>query len=90
MTRKWYATLCHPKMYPHTKFGIPTSKNIGDMDRTRKRDGLTDGRTVRLLYAPKVSLGGIKTVAYLSFHYCKFGNLREGFIFAKLNRIVTA
>ena len=45
MTRKWYATLRHPKMYPHTKFGIPTSKNIGDMDRTRKRDGLTDGRT---------------------------------------------
>ena len=32
-------------MYPHTKFGIPTSKNIGDMDRTRKRDGHTDGRT---------------------------------------------
>ena len=45
MTRKWYATLRHPKMYPHTKFGIPTSKNIGDMDRTRKRDGRTDGRT---------------------------------------------
>ena len=32
-------------MHPHTKFGIPTSKNIGDMDRTRKRDGRTDGRT---------------------------------------------
>ena len=45
MTQKWYATLRHPKMYPHTKFGIPTSKNIGDMDRTRKRDGRTDGRT---------------------------------------------
>ena len=45
VTRKWYATLRHPKMYPYTKFGIPTSKNIGDMDRTRKRDGLTDGRT---------------------------------------------
>ena len=42
MTRKWYATLCHPKMYPNTKFGIPSSKNIGHMDRTRKRDGLTD------------------------------------------------
>ena len=28
MTRKWYATLCHPKMHPHTKFGIPTSKNV--------------------------------------------------------------
>ena len=45
VTRKCYATLCHPKMYPHTKFGIPTSKNIGDMDRTQKRDGRTDGRT---------------------------------------------
>ena len=22
----WYATLCHPKMHPHTKFEIPTSK----------------------------------------------------------------
>ena len=29
VTRKWYATLRNPKMYPHTKFGIPTSKNIG-------------------------------------------------------------
>ena len=68
VTRKWYATLRHPKMYPHTKFGIPNSKNIGDMDRTRKRDGrtdgrtdgLTDGRTVRLLYASQSSFGGIK------------------------------
>ena len=45
VTRKWYATLCHSKMYPHTEFGIPTSKNIGDMDRTRKRDGQMDGLT---------------------------------------------
>ena len=44
VTRKWYATLRHLKMYPHTKFGIPYSRNIGDMDRTRKRDGLTDGQ----------------------------------------------
>ena len=42
VTRKWYATLCHPKMHPHIKFGIPTSKNIGDMHQTRKRDGQTD------------------------------------------------
>ena len=48
-------------MYPHTKFGIPTSKNIGDMDRTRKPDGRTDGRTVRLLYATQSSFGGIKS-----------------------------
>ena len=60
VTQKWYATLRHPKMYPHTKFGIPTPKNIGDMDRTRKRDGWTDGRTVRLLYASQSSFGGIK------------------------------
>ena len=62
VTRKCYATLRHPKMYPHTKFGIPTSKNIGDMDQTRKRDRHTDGRTVRLLYASQSSFGGIKTI----------------------------
>ena len=62
VTRKWYATLPHPKMYPHIKFGIPTSKSIGDMDRTRKRDGHTDGRTVRLLYASQSSFGGIKKI----------------------------
>ena len=46
VTGKWYATLRHPKMHPHTKFGIPTSKNIGDMHRTRSgTDGRTDGRT---------------------------------------------
>ena len=45
VTGKWYATLRYPKMNPQTKFGITTSKNIGDMDRTRKRDGRTDGRT---------------------------------------------
>ena len=28
VTHKWYLTLDHPKMHPHTKFGIPTSKNI--------------------------------------------------------------
>ena len=42
MTRKWNATLRHPKMYPHTKFVIPTLKNKGDMNRTRSR---TDGQT---------------------------------------------
>ena len=30
------------------------------MDRTRKRDGRTDGQTVRLLYASQKSFGGIK------------------------------
>ena len=28
VTRKWYMTLCYPKMHPHTKFGIPNSKNM--------------------------------------------------------------
>ena len=45
MTLKWYATLHHPKMYPHIKFGIPTSKSKGDMHRTRSgTDGRTHGR----------------------------------------------
>ena len=57
VTQKWYATLRHPKMHPHTKFGVPTSKNIRDMHRTRSG---TDGRTVRLLYASQSSFGGIK------------------------------
>ena len=53
VTRKWYATLRHPKMYPHTKFGIPTSKNIGDMHRTRSG---TDGQCDYYM-PPKVPLG---------------------------------
>ena len=52
VTKKWYATLRHPKMHPHTKFRIPTSKNIEDMDRTRKRDGQRD-----YYMPPKVPLG---------------------------------
>ena len=48
VTQLWYATLRLPKMYPHTKFGIPTSKNLGDMHRIRSgMDGRTDGRTDR-------------------------------------------
>ena len=58
-------------MHPHHKFGIPTSKNIGDMHpigsgRNRLTDGRTEGRkeswTVRFLYASQNSLRGIKTV----------------------------
>ena len=33
VTQKWYATLRHPTMYPHIKFGISTSKNIGECTR---------------------------------------------------------
>ena len=35
VTRKWYVKLGHPKMHLHTKFGIPISKNIGDMHQTQ-------------------------------------------------------
>ena len=87
VTRKWYATLRHPKMYSHIKFGIPTSKNIGDMDRTRKRDGrtdgrtdgLTDGRTVRLLYASQSSFGGIKMQGLFHFSFSEKKRLRGWF-----------
>ena len=30
VTQKWYVTLCHSKMHPYTKFGIPASNNTGD------------------------------------------------------------
>ena len=41
-----YETLCYLNMHPHTKIGIPTSKNKGDMHRTgRGTDGLTEGQT---------------------------------------------
>ena len=59
VTRKWYATLRHLKMYQRTKFGIPTSMKIGDMLRTRSE---TDGRTVRLLNDFRSSFGGIKQI----------------------------
>ena len=42
VTKKWYATPCHPKMHPQTEFGIPTSNNIGDMAWIRS---VTNGRT---------------------------------------------
>ena len=31
----WFATLCHLKMHPHTKVGIPSLNSIGDMLWTR-------------------------------------------------------
>ena len=33
-TQGWCATLCHLKMHPHTKFGIPSLNHIGDMLQT--------------------------------------------------------
>ena len=48
-------------MHPHTKFEIPTSKNIGDMHWTGSRtDGLMDGRRdgqCDYYTPPKVPLG---------------------------------
>ena len=49
VTWKWYVTLCHPKMHSHTKFGIPTPKNIGDMHQTQCQfigQGQSDPRMV--------------------------------------------
>ena len=36
VTQKWYMTLHHLKMHQYIKFGIPTSKNIGDMHWTQR------------------------------------------------------
>ena len=53
-------------MHPHTKFEIPTSKNIGDMHWTGSRtDRLMDGRRdgqCDYYTPPKVPLGAKKTV----------------------------
>ena len=35
VNQKQCVTLCNPKMYPHTSFGVPISNNIGDMVRIR-------------------------------------------------------
>ena len=37
VAEKWNASICHPNMHPHTKCGIPTSTNIGDVLQTRCR-----------------------------------------------------
>ena len=49
VTQLSYATLPHPKMHPHTKFEIPTSNNIVDMDRTPMRNGRTDSAISKCL-----------------------------------------
>ena len=57
MTRKWYATRHHPKMHPHIKFGIPTSKNIGDLHRTQSwTDGHCDYYKTRSEIKVKVTV----------------------------------
>ena len=51
MTRKWYGTLRHPKMQLHTKFGIPTSKNIRNMLWTQSFLKLGQVKVTRKWYA---------------------------------------
>ena len=52
VTPKWYATLCHPKIHPHTNFRIPTLNDIEDMAGTKN---LTERRTDRIkhTYSPQ-------------------------------------
>ena len=52
-----YETLCYFNMHPHTKFGIPTSKNIGDMHWTGSgTDGRRNGQS-NYYMPPTVPLG---------------------------------
>ena len=57
VTRKWYLTLGHPKIHLHTKFGIPFSKNIGDMHQTQcsfwKQGQRSSSRSQWLKYGPR-------------------------------------
>ena len=49
--------LCHPTMQPQTKFGIPTSKNIGDMYHileTRSEVKVNVTRMYMTLHHPKM------------------------------------
>ena len=60
------------------------------MDRTRKRmDGLTEGRTVRLLYASQSSFGGIITIACTLRLFSKHVSLSLK-VLAKCNRMSSA
>ena len=56
MTLTWYAALHHPMMHPHTKFGIPTSSNIGDVLWTRysRNDVRTQNGKCQTLHNPKM------------------------------------
>ena len=44
MTRKWYLTLCYPKMHPHTILVIPASNNGRYMLRTQYSRNEVRGR----------------------------------------------
>ena len=53
VTRKWYVALRHPRMHLHTKFGIPTSKNIGNMHQTQSSFSKIDQRLRSMSQGPK-------------------------------------
>ena len=46
VTQKQYANFCDPKVYSHTKFGIPVANYITDMFRSQFRFRLMDGEIV--------------------------------------------
>ena len=56
VTLKWYETLSHPMMHPHTKFGIPASNNIG-YSNGHKAGQMDSAITI---YGSQSSFGGIK------------------------------
>ena len=69
MTQRWCVTLCHPMTHPHTKFGIPTPKNIGDMHRTRSgTDWRTEGHCDYFM-PPKIPLRAKKQPIVNHSHY---------------------
>ena len=60
--------VCFPNMHPHTKFGIPTSKNIGDMHLTQSE---MDGQITK---KAKVYIIQKDTPFSKKWHKC-FGNV---------------
>ena len=53
VTRKWHVTLRHPRMHLHTKFGIPSSKNIGDIHQTQSSFWKLGQRSRSMSQGPK-------------------------------------
>ena len=81
VTRKWYATLHHPKMHPHTKFGIPIAQNIGmDIVITLclpKGGGAEGGQAIDP-GMPLAEIGSQKTKTYDSMLFiCKHDSIHK-------------
>ena len=56
VTQKWFVILRHPKMHLHTKFGIPISKNIGDMHQfLETRSGQVQGHSDLIMVCDTLS-----------------------------------